>query len=63
MMSVTAAATDAPDVDAEVAIELGVLGGDDRLAQERVDVVVADDDAPLGGELADDLAVRGVARA
>ncbi len=47
---------DAPDVHAEVAIELRVLGGDDRLAQQRVDVVVADDDAALGGELADHLA-------
>ena len=26
---------DAPDVDAEVAVELGVLGRDDRLAQQR----------------------------
>ena len=49
---------DAPDVDAEVPVELGVFGGDDRLAQQRVDVVVADDDAPLGGELADHLAAR-----
>ena len=47
---------DAPDVDAEVALELGVFGGDDRLPQQRVDVVVADDDAALGGELADHLA-------
>ena len=60
MMSVTAGDDDAPDVDAEVAIELGVLGRDDRLAQQRVDVVVADDDAALRGELADDLAVGGV---
>ena len=51
---------DAPDVDAEVAVELGVLGRDDRLAQQRVDVVVADDDAALRGELADELAVRRV---
>jgi hypothetical protein len=43
-----------PDVDAEVAVELGVLGGDNRLAEQRVDVVVADDDA-LRRELADDL--------
>ena len=51
---------DAPDVDAEVAVELGVLGRDDRLPQQRVDVVVADDDAALRGELADDLAVGRV---
>ena len=48
---------DAPDVDAEMAVELRVFGGDDRLLQQRVDVVVADDDAPLGGELADQLVV------
>ena len=50
---------DAPDVDAEMAVELGVFGRDDRLAQQRVDVVVADDDAALRGELADDLPVGG----
>ena len=54
---------DAPDVDAEVPVELGVLGRDDRLAQQRVDVVVADDDAALGGELADHLAVARRRRA
>ena len=48
---------DAPDVHADMALELGVFGRDDRLAQHRVDVVVADDDAALGGELADDLAL------
>jgi len=41
-------------------IELGVLGGDDRLPQHRVDVVVADDHAALGRELADHLAAAGV---
>ena len=51
---------DAPDVDAEVAVELRVLGGDDRLAQQRVDLVVADDDAALRGELADHPAAAGV---
>ena len=51
---------DAPDVDAEVAIEFRVLGGDDGLAQERVDLVVADDDAALGRELADHLAAARV---
>ena len=48
---------DAPDVDPEVPVEFGVLGGDDALAQQWVDVVVADDDAALGGELADHLPV------
>ena len=42
---------------------VGVLGRDDRLAQDRVDVVVADDHAPLGRELADHLAVRRRRRA
>ena len=51
---------DAPDVDAEMAVELRVFGRDDRLPQQRVDVVVADDDAPLGGELADQLVVGRV---
>ena len=51
---------DAPEVQAEVLVEVGVLGGDDRVAQHRVDVVVADDDAPLRRELADDLPVGGV---
>ena len=60
MMSVTRGDDDAPDVDAEVPVELGVLGRDDRLPQQRVDVVVADDDAALGGELADHLAVARV---
>ena len=36
-----------------------VFGGDDGLTQYWRDVVVADDDAPLGGELADLLAVAG----
>ena len=51
---------DAPDVDAEVLVEFGVLGRDDRVAQQRVDVVVADDHAPLRRELADHLAARRV---
>ena len=52
----------APDVDAEMPVELGVLGGDDRLAQQRVDLVVADDHAALRRELADHLAAGGVDR-
>ena len=51
---------DAPDVDPEMALELGILGGNNRVAQQRIDVVVADDDAPLSGELADDRTVGGV---
>src|SRR5206468_5697031 len=46
---------DAPDVDAEVAVELSILGCDDRLAKRRVDVLVPDDHAALGRELADHL--------
>ena len=38
-------------------LEIRVLAGDDRLAQRGRDVVVADDDAPFDGELADDPAV------
>ena len=34
-------------------LEARVLGRDDRVPQRRRDVVVADDHAPLGGELAD----------
>ncbi len=40
-------------------LELGVLAGDDGLPQCRRDVVVANDDAALGGELADLLSVGG----
>jgi hypothetical protein len=43
-----------------VALELGILGRDDRLPQEGIDVVVADDDAALRGEFADHLALRRV---
>ena len=50
----------APDVHAEVAVELRILGGDDRLAEHPVDVVVADHHAPLRGELADHLPSAGV---
>ena len=60
MTSVSRGDEDAPDVDAEMAIELRVLGGDDRLAQKRVDVVVADHHAPLCRELADHLAAGRV---
>ncbi len=50
----------APDVHADVAFELRVFRRDDGLLQRRVDVVVADDDAALGGELADDFALRRI---
>jgi hypothetical protein len=40
-----------------VLFEVGVSVGDDRLPQHGRDVVVADHDAALGGELADDVAV------
>jgi hypothetical protein len=43
-----------------VLVEVGVLGRDDGIAQDRVDVVVADDDAPLGRKFADHLPVRRV---
>ena len=51
---------DAPDVDAEMPVEIGVFGGDDRLAQHRIDVVVSDDNAPLRREFPDQLSLRGV---
>ena len=59
-MSVTAAHEDAPDVHAEMAVEFGILGGDDRLTEKWVDVVVADNYAALRRKLANDLAVGGV---
>jgi hypothetical protein len=48
---------DAGDTQAEVLLEICVLGRDDRLPQDGRDLVVADDDAALGRELSDDLAV------
>ncbi len=51
---------DAPDVDAEVAVEFRVLGRDDRLSQQRVDLVVSHHHAALRRELADGLAAAGV---
>ena len=44
--------------DADVLFEVRVLGRDDPLAQQRVDLVVADDDAALGRELTDELGLR-----
>jgi hypothetical protein len=51
---------DAPDVHAEMAVEFGIFGGDDCLAEQWVDVVVADDHAALRRKFADYLAVGGV---
>ena len=48
---------DARHADAEVLVEPRILGRDDRIAQQRRDLFVADDDAALGGELADGPAV------
>ena len=53
-------ADDARDAEAEVLLELGVLGGDDGLLQLRRDRLVGDDLAPLDRELADHLAARAV---
>jgi len=41
-----------------VLLEVAILGGDDGLAEHGSDVLVAHDDAPFGGELADDAALR-----
>ena len=51
---------DARDAQTEVPLEIAVFGGNDGLAQTRGDVVVADHEAALGGELADRLAVGRV---
>ena len=51
---------DARDAEAEMRVEVGVLGRNDRFAQLRGDVLVADDQPALHGELADHAAVRGV---
>src|SRR5690606_8821179 len=48
---------DARDAEPEVLLERLILGRDDRLPQQRRDLVVADDDPALRGELADELAV------
>ena len=53
-------ADDARHADAVVPEEGVVLGGDDRLPEDVRDVVVADDDAPLDGELADQLTPPGL---
>ncbi len=55
--SFTAVIEDARGAEAEVLLEVGVFGGHDGLAQHRGDVLVADHDAALGGELTDDLSV------
>ena len=49
---------DARNAQAEVAVEPRILRGHDGVPQRHRDVVVADDDPPLGRELADDVAVE-----
>ena len=49
---------DARDAQAEMAVEPRILRRHDGLPQRHRDVVVADDDAPLRRELADDVAVE-----
>ena len=51
---------DARDAQTEVLLERRVLGGEDRLFQERRNGFVGDDLAPLNRELTDDLAVRPI---
>ena len=51
---------DRRDAQADVRVEVGIFGGDERLAKERGDVVVADDQPSLDGEVANQLAVGGV---
>ena len=49
-----------PDVQAEVAVELRVLRRDNGLPQQRIDVVVADDHAPLRRKLPNQLIAGGI---
>ena len=56
-MSLNGRDDDARDAEAEVLLEVAVFGGDDGLTQHRRHVVVADDDAALDCELADDAPV------
>ena len=51
---------DAGNAEAEVLLEAGVFGGEDRLLQLRRDRFVGNDLAPLDRELADDFATRAV---
>ena len=48
---------DRRDAQADVGIEPGIFGGDQCLAEERRNVVVADDQPSLHGEIANQLAV------
>jgi len=48
------------NAQANVRIEPGVLRRDQRLAKERRDVLVADDQAALHREVADQFAVPGI---
>ena len=56
-MSCQSGANDAEDVDAPVGLEALVFNGDDGLAQDGGEVVVADHFAALQGEGADDAAL------
>jgi hypothetical protein len=53
---------DARHADAEVLIEAGILGRDDCVAEHRRDLVVADDQPPLGRELTNRLSVSATMR-
>ena len=48
----------ARNAEAEVVFEGLIFGGDDGLSEQRRDLLVGHDDAALGGELADDLALE-----
>ena len=50
-------------LEPDVLEELRVLGGENRLAQTQRDLLIADDDAALDREVADDRAVASRARA
>jgi len=51
---------DRRNAQANVRIESGVLGRDKGLTEEGRDVVVADDEAPLDGEIANQFAIAGI---
>jgi hypothetical protein len=48
---------DARDAQAEVLLEVSIFAGDDGLPEHGGHIVVANHDAPLDGELADDALV------
>ena len=57
-MSLTAVTNRARDADAQMIFEGLILGRDDGLSQKRRDLLVPHDNPPLGGELADGLALE-----